>query len=112
MKRLGLFQSSPHEIEVTSGRRDPLPRLLLEGVEDIDGLRETNGVHRTSRESPIQMTGFGSRPDEMSRENGARPISGREFAELLSNSMQQARVGGENLSLVDFVRFTEENSQI
>jgi hypothetical protein len=71
------------------------------------------------------MTGFGSgpaitwdymldiacdghrEPEEIEQGNGTRPISRRELAELLSNSANQLRVGGENLSLVDVVRFAE-----
>jgi hypothetical protein len=47
----------------------------------------------------------------MTRENGTRAIPAGELAELLSVFGWNDRVGGENLSLVQLVRFAEENAK-
>jgi hypothetical protein len=47
----------------------------------------------------------------MSLENVTRPIPASESAELLSISARAWRLGKENQSLVDFVRFAEEERE-
>jgi hypothetical protein len=47
----------------------------------------------------------------MSRENVTWAISTRELEEWLSISEQTQRDGGENSSLADFARITEENER-
>ena len=64
----------------------------------------------TAQESPVTdyVECVGGRvPAEMTRENVTCSISAGEFAELLSISAQGVRYGGENPSLVDFVRFAQ-----
>jgi len=56
----GGSQSFRDEIDIPFGCPDAGRRLLLERVEDVQRLLESNGVHRSIRVSVTQCNGFSS----------------------------------------------------
>jgi hypothetical protein len=50
-----LIQPLPNQINVSLGCPDSGRRLLLEGVEDVQRLFESNGVHRSIRVSVVRL---------------------------------------------------------